>query len=89
MEKLFADIVVGLATVNGELVPQNIQSYEVRYGRDEVDVDGIGENNLMKPIHDAGFRKALRQILVDTMSTNVKVQVNKAIQSIKAEHSSK
>lgn len=89
MEKLFADIEVGLATVNGELVPQNIQSYKVRYGRDEVDIDGIGENNLMEPIHNAGFRKALREILVDTMNTNVKVQVNKAIQSIKAEHSSK
>lgn len=89
MDKLFADIVVGLANVNGELVPQNIQSYEVRHGRDEVDIDGIGENNLMEPIHTAGFRKALRQILENTMKTNVKVQVNKAIQSIKNEASSK
>ena len=71
------------------MVPQNIKSYEVRSGQDEVNISGIDNNNAMKPLHTAGFRKALRQILEDTMNTNVKVQVNKAIQSIKSEASSK
>ncbi|XP_045127285.1 uncharacterized protein LOC123513890 isoform X1 [Portunus trituberculatus] len=89
VQKLFADIVVNVAEVNGVPVPQNIKSYEVRSGHDEVNISGIEENNAMMPLHTAGFRKALRQILEDTMNKNVKVQVNKAIQSIKSEASSK
>ncbi|KAK8391320.1 hypothetical protein O3P69_017139 [Scylla paramamosain] len=89
VQKLFADIVIRVADVNGVLVPQNIQSYQVRSGHDEVNVSGLGENNAMEPLHTAGFRKALRQILEDTMKKNVKVQINKAIQSIKTEASSK
>lgn len=41
------------------------------------------DNNEMAPIHIAGLRKALRQILENTMNTNVKVQINQALHAIK------
>ncbi|KAG0713040.1 hypothetical protein GWK47_017101 [Chionoecetes opilio] len=78
--KLFADIVVRL---NSDLIPQSIKSYTVRPGHDEVDVTGLGNNNPMEPLYLAGFRKAIRQTLEDTMRRNIKVQINQAIQDIK------
>lgn len=41
------------------------------------------DNNEMAPIHIAGLRKALRQILENTMNTNVKVQINQSLHAIK------
>ncbi|KAG0711566.1 hypothetical protein GWK47_020385 [Chionoecetes opilio] len=78
--KLFADIVVRL---NSDLIPQSIKSYTVRPGHDEVDVTGLGNNNPMEPLYLAGFRKAIRQTLEDTMRRNIKVQINQAILDIK------
>ncbi|XP_050725737.1 uncharacterized protein LOC127003302 [Eriocheir sinensis] len=82
VDKLFADIVVNL---DANLTPQSIRSYEVRSGHDDLTVTGLGDNNQMAPLHEAGFRKAMRQTLESTMAQNVKVQVNKAIQDLKAE----
>ena len=84
VSKLFADIVVRLGS---DMIPQNIKSYTVRSGQDEVDITGIESSNPMEPLHVAGFRKALRQILEKTMNTNVKVKINQAIKSIKVEAS--
>lgn len=81
MDKLFADIVVNL---DSNLTPLSIRSYEVRSGHDDLNVTGLGDNNQMAPLHEAGFRKAMRQTLESTMAQNVKVQVNKAIQDMKA-----
>lgn len=83
MSKLFADIVVNIDPVS--LTPKSIRSYEVRSGHDSVSMTGVADNNAMKPLHFAGFRKALRQTLESTMAQNVKVQVNQAIQDLKAE----
>lgn len=81
VDKLFADIVVNL---DANLTPQSIRSYEVRSGHDSLTVTGLGDNNQMEPLHVAGFRKAMRQTLESTMAQNVKVQVNQAIQDLKA-----
>lgn len=81
MSKLFADIEVNIGE---NLTPMSIKSYTVRSGHDEVAVTGMGSDNAMEPLHLAGFRKAMRQTLENTMSTNVKVQVNKAVQDLKA-----
>lgn len=79
--KLFADIVINL---DSNLLPTSIKSYTVRYGSDSVSVSGISSDNAMGPLHTAGFRKALSQILVSTMNTNIKVKINQAIQDVKA-----
>lgn len=79
--KLFADIVINL---DSNLLPTSINSYIVRYGSDSVSASGISSDNAMKPLHLAGFRKALRQTLVSTMNTNIKVKINQAIQQVKA-----
>ena len=78
VNNLFADIEVDLV----DLVPQSIKSYTVRSGHDSVDISNISGND-MKPLHEAGFRKGMRQVLETTMATNIKVQINKAIQDIK------
>ncbi|XP_037800566.1 uncharacterized protein LOC119595516 [Penaeus monodon] len=41
------------------------------------------DSNNIKDVHSAGFRKALREIVEKTMSSNVKVQINKSIQDMK------
>ncbi|KAK4314837.1 hypothetical protein Pmani_013907 [Petrolisthes manimaculis] len=79
VSKLFADIEVNL--LNG--VPQSIRKYTVRSGHDNLDKVTNLNGNAMAPIHTAGFRKALRQILEKTMSSNMKVQINKAIQDMR------
>lgn len=81
MDKLFADIVVNIDS--STLTPKSIKSYTVRSGHDEVTASGVASDNQMGPLHMAGFRKALRQTLEATMSQNVKVQFNKAIQELK------
>lgn len=80
VEKLFADIVINL---DSNMTPQNIKSYAARSGHDEVTATGIQDTNTMKPIHMAGFKKALLQILEETMNKNIKVQINQAIQAMK------
>jgi len=80
VDKLFADIEVNLE----DLVPQNIKSYSVRSGHDVLEkATNLGGNG-MANLDKAGFRKALREILENTMATNVKVQINKAIQDWKS-----
>lgn len=79
VSKLFADIEVNM--LNG--VPQSIRSYTVRSGHDHLDEATNLDGNSMAPVHTAAFRKALRQLLENTMDTNVKVQINKAIQDMK------
>lgn len=79
-DKLFADITIQLK----KLVPQKIVSYKVRSGHDVLESATNLEGNKMKPLHSAGFRKAMREILERTMATNMKVQINKAIQDLKA-----
>lgn len=78
VDKLFADIEVGLK----DLVPQNIQSYSVRSGHDQLDISNMNGNN-MANVHEAGIRKSLRQELERTMQTNVKVKINQTIQAMK------
>ena len=56
-------------------------SYTVRSGHDVVSASNLDSND-MAGVHNAGFRKALRQVLENTMNTNVKVQVNQAIQAM-------
>lgn len=77
--KLFADIEINM--LDG--VPQSIRTYTVRSGHDHLDKATNLDGNSMAPVHSAGFRKALRQILERTMETNVKVQINKSIQDMK------
>merc|ERR1712168_350465 len=80
VNKLFADIQVNLA----DLVPQNIRSYTTRSGHDGMEQATGLEGNAMEAIDMAGFRKALLEILEKTMSSNVKVQINKSIQDMKS-----
>merc|ERR1712212_92057 len=80
VSKLFADIQVNLE----DLVPQNIRSYTARSGHDELEEATNLDGNAMADIDKAGFRKALKEILEKTMSTNVKVQINKSIQDMKS-----
>ncbi|KAK4319499.1 hypothetical protein Pmani_009568 [Petrolisthes manimaculis] len=80
VSKLFADIEVNM--LGG--VPQSIRSYTVRSGHDSLDqATNINDDNLMGPVHVAGMRKALRQILESTMDKNMKVQINQSIHAIK------
>ncbi|XP_066953221.1 uncharacterized protein [Macrobrachium rosenbergii] len=78
--KLFADLQVSLSG----LVPQKLLNYTVRSGHDELEsmtnLDGKG----MAPIHLAGARKALRDVLEKIMNTDVKTKVNQAIVDLKA-----
>merc|ERR1712212_951264 len=78
--KLFADIQVNLE----DLVPQNIRSYTARSGHDSLEKATNLDGNAMEATDVAGFRKALREILDKTMSSNVKVQINKSIQDMKS-----
>merc|ERR1711915_833364 len=80
VDKLFADIEVNL--LNG--VPQSIKSYSARAGHDVLEKATNLAGNDYEKIDRAGFRKALREILTNTMNTNMKVQINKAIQDMKA-----
>ncbi|XP_042877712.1 uncharacterized protein LOC122256827 [Penaeus japonicus] len=79
LAKLFADIKINLEG----LVPQNIASYEARFGHDGLENVTNLAGSEMEAVHIAGIRKALREILVKVMSTNVKVQINKSIQNMK------
>ncbi|XP_047480267.1 uncharacterized protein LOC125032916 [Penaeus chinensis] len=79
VDKLFADIQINLLN----LVPQNIASYSARSGHDLLETASNLEGNDMEGVHSAGFRKALREIVEKTMSSNVKVQINKSIQDMK------
>ena len=63
--------------------PAPLRSYTVRSGHDAVSASNL-EVSEMAGVHSAGFRKALRQVLENTMNTNVKVQVNQAIQAMSA-----
>merc|ERR1712168_280767 len=77
VDKLFADIEVRLT----DLVPQSIASYTVRSGHDVVEAATNMDGNSMEEVHIAGIRKALREgVLEKTMNSNVKVQINQAIQ---------
>jgi len=80
VDKLFADIEVNL--LNG--VPQSIKSYSARAGHDVLEKATNLAGNDYEKIDRAGFRKSLREILTNTMNTNMKVQINKAIQDMKA-----
>merc|ERR1711915_1040052 len=80
LDKLFADIEVNLE----DLVPQSIKSYSVRSGHDVLEEATNLAGSDMESLDRAGFRKALREIMENTMATNIKVQVNKAIQDLKA-----
>ncbi|XP_042856645.1 uncharacterized protein LOC122243217 [Penaeus japonicus] len=79
VDKLFADIQINLEN----LVPQNIASYQANSGHDVLESASNLDGNDMKDVHSAGFRKALREILEKTMSSNVKVQINKSIQDMR------
>ncbi|XP_063601644.1 uncharacterized protein LOC134777714 [Penaeus indicus] len=68
VDKLFADIQINLLN----LVPQNIASYSARSGHDLLESASNLNGNDMKDVHSAGFRKALREIVEKTMSSNVK-----------------
>jgi len=80
VDKLFADIEVNLK----DLIPQSIKSYSVRSGHDVLEKATNLAGSDMETLDKAGFRKGLREILEKTMATNVKVQINKAIQDMKA-----
>merc|ERR1712126_373858 len=79
VSKMFADVELNVV----DLIPQNIKTYDTRTGHDELEtVSNMGGN--MQSLHIAGFRKASRQVLEDTMAKNMKVVVNQAIQECKA-----
>ncbi|XP_064088739.1 uncharacterized protein LOC135203066 [Macrobrachium nipponense] len=78
--KLFADLQVALSA----LVPQRLLNYVVRSGHDELkSMAGLDQKG-MAPIHEAGARRALRDVLEKTMNTDVKGMVTQAILSMKA-----
>ncbi|XP_064088342.1 uncharacterized protein LOC135202811 [Macrobrachium nipponense] len=79
--KLFADLQVALSR---PLVPQRLLNYVVRSGHDELkSMAGLDQKG-MAPIHEAGARRALRDVLEKTMNTDVKGMVTQAILSMKA-----
>ncbi|CAL4067779.1 unnamed protein product, partial [Meganyctiphanes norvegica] len=79
VSKMFADVQLNVQ----DLKAQSIKSYSVRAGHDELEqVSNMGGN--MQSLHVAGFRKSSRQILEDTMTKNMKVVINQAIQECKA-----
>lgn len=78
---LFIDVEIALLN----LVPQNIQSFNVSTGYDKLDKLTNMDTDAMKPIHSAGIRKALRHLVESTVESNIKVQVNKAVQQWKTE----
>ncbi|KAF2365937.1 hypothetical protein FHG87_003312 [Trinorchestia longiramus] len=78
---IFADLEMSLENN----VPQNLLSYNVRTGNDKLDSLTNMAGSEMAIIHRAGFRKALRELVENTVATNIKVQINKAIQAWKAE----
>jgi len=76
---MFADMTLNVQ----DLIPQSIRSYSTRTGHDELEsVSNMGGN--MESLHVAGFRKASRQILEDTMAKNMKVVINQAINECQA-----
>ncbi|KAF2365935.1 hypothetical protein FHG87_003310 [Trinorchestia longiramus] len=81
LSTIFADVELKLV----DRVPQNILSYNVRTGNDKLDSLTNMEDSEMVAIQQAGFRKALRELIENTVATNIKVQINKAVQALKAE----
>ena len=76
---LFADIQVNMLN----MIPQSIKNYTVRSGHDGLE-QNTGSSGDMKAIDETGMRKSLLQNLQNTMLTNVKVQINKAITTYSA-----
>ncbi|CAL4155370.1 unnamed protein product [Meganyctiphanes norvegica] len=77
--KMFADMQLNVQ----DLKAQGIKSYSVRAGHDELEQVSNMDGN-MQSLHLAGFRKSSRQTLEDTMTKNMKVVINQAIQECKA-----
>ncbi|XP_018007430.1 uncharacterized protein LOC108665208 [Hyalella azteca] len=83
-DKLFVDFEFNL---DANKVPQSIKSWTVRSGRDGLEASSGLPTDGSGNIDVAGIRNSLLQVMKNTLNTNIKVQVNSAIQDWKTQAS--
>ena len=81
VDHLFIDVSFKLNSNND---PINIQSYTVRSGENTLKESGVESENPYVYMYLTGMKQSLRERIENTFLTNVKVQMNQAVQAMSA-----